>query len=37
MAEKTGTGKEDKEAGQQERVIYWIPLRGFLKKKEEPI
>jgi len=33
MAEKTGTGKEDKEAGQQERVIYWIPLRGFLKKK----
>ncbi len=24
MAVKTGTRKEDKGAGQQERVIYWI-------------
>jgi len=30
MAEKSGTGKEVKEAGQQERVIYWISPRGFL-------
>ena len=36
-AEKTGTGKEDKEAGQQERVIYWISPKGSFGKKEEPI